>query len=360
MAAPDLAPRELCHGVVTHPLGVSVGRFGVDVGKSNRRAGVSDAHFLDGLRRAAQYGMQFMDTADFYGFGHSERVIGRFLREYPDEQFLLSSKVGLVRGSAPHPYAGRHIHHQLEQTLDNLYLEHLDLYFLESFDFGEGDRYLGTAIDQMRTLRQLGFIKAIGMRGPDAAYAASPAERAARAKRFLHLFRLIRPDVVWTRFNAFTPVVPLDGEEDLFSFAAREGSGLVLAAPFAHGLLTGKSLASARQRPAQSSQGMPGWQGAPRAFETIASGLRALRDRFGDARGALTRVALRYCLQRTDRCVVVFGFTNGQQVAENYQSLGAPLTVAELAFVGEVYARMGAALNGLAERPAPALPRRVG
>jgi aryl-alcohol dehydrogenase-like predicted oxidoreductase len=349
MAVPDLAPRELCAGVVARPLGMTCDtRLNVNTEGRLCAPAVDDARFFDGLRRAVRHGPTLLDTSDAYGLGHSERVIGRLLREYPEESILLSSKVGRLRGSAPHPYAGRHIHHQFEQTLENFYAEHLDLYFLESFNFGEGDRYLDTAIDQMRTLQQLGCIKALGMRGPHAGYGASPAEQAAHAQRFLHLFRLIRPDVVWTRFNAFTPTVSLEGE-DLFSFAAREGVGLVLAAPLAHGLLAGKPVESAR-RP--SAEGQLSWV-SPTLCAAVNSGLHALRERFGHTRSALIRAALRYCLQRADRAVVIFGFTDEEQVNENVESLGRPLTVEELAFIDDVYARMRAAFGVIAELQGP-------
>ena len=88
-------------------------------------------------------------------------MLGRLLHEYPNNGLLVSSKVG----SAPHAYAGRHIHHQFQQTQENLYVEELDLYVLDSWDFGPQDRYLGTAIDQMQTLREVGAIWAIGMGG---------------------------------------------------------------------------------------------------------------------------------------------------------------------------------------------------
>ncbi|MFB7600816.1 aldo/keto reductase [Streptomyces sp. NPDC056160] len=296
--------------------------------------------FLDGLGRAVEHvkhGTVFLDTADSYGCGHSERMIGRFVRERQDVPLYLSSKVGRVRGSAPHPFADRHIHHQFEQSLENLYAEQLDLYTLESFDFGPADRYLGNAIDAMRTLRELESIKAIGMRGPYADYGSSPAEWEAQAERFLYLFRLIKPDVVWTRFNAFTPAVLLDGE-DLFSFTARHGVGLVLAAPLAHGVLTGAGGRTGRS-PSHlhrtASQGLA--RSTPLLTKRIAEGLQRLRNTFDSAPGTLTRLALRSCLQRGDNCVVVMGFSNGEQVEENYTCLGPALTEHELAVVDEIY-----------------------
>lgn len=344
MTAHDLGVRHLCRGILTHPLGlhcdVSTGHAPPDQSHRINR-------FLGGLHRAVEQGATFFDTSDSYGSGHSERVVGQFLREYPDLPLQLSSKVGQIRGSAEHPYAGRHINHQLEQTLENLYVEQLHLYTLDSFDFGPGDRYLGNAIDAMRTLREVESINAIGMRGPFTHYAASPEEWAAEAERFLYLFRLIKPDVVWTRFNAFTPAVLLEGE-DLFSFTARHGVGLVLAAPLAHGVLAGKSADRSRSR---AKMIYPRRTGAmPPLMEWVDEGLHVLRSHFGEGPGTLTRLALRSCLQRGDQCVVVVGFSNEEQVEENYSCLGDPLTPPELAIVDDVYADLRGHLQEVATR----------
>ncbi|MFD8258668.1 aldo/keto reductase [Streptomyces griseoluteus] len=304
------------------------------------------SRFLSGLHRAVERGATFFDTADSYGCGHSERLLGQFSRQNPDLALQLSSKVGQIRGSAEHPYAGRHIHHQLEQTLENLYAEELHLYTLDSFDFGPGDRYLGNALDAMRTLREVKAIRAIGMRGPFTHYAASPEEWAAQAERFLYLFRLIKPDAVWTRFNAFTPAVSLDGQ-DLFTFMARHGVGLVLAAPLAHGVLVGKGTASASSRTTVPSRraGLKRW-----LRERVDEQLQVLSRHFGEAPGTLARLALRSCLQRGDQCVVVAGFSTAEQVEENFSCLGDPLTEQELDIIDDVYASLQTQVREAASR----------
>ncbi|WP_331736093.1 aldo/keto reductase (plasmid) [Streptomyces xanthophaeus] len=344
MTGRDLGARRLCRGILTHPLGL---HCNVPTDQVRPDGPGSVNRFLEGLRLAVERGATFIDTSDAYGLGHSERLIGRFLRAYPDLSPHLSSKVGHVRGSAEHPYAGRHIHHQLEQSLENLYAEQLDLYTLDSLDFGPDDRYLGNAIDVMRTLRDVESIKAIGMRGPFTRYGASPDEQREQAERFLFLFRLIKPDVVWIPFNAFTPTISLDGE-DLFAFTARHGVGLVLAAPLAHGMLTGNSATQTASRAPFSSKraGLAGPVG-----EWLDQSLQVLSNTFGHAPGTLTRLALRSALQRGDQCVVVVGFTDEDQVEENFSCLGPPLTPMELRIVDDVYAGLRTHLHQTALGP---------
>ncbi|WP_424892277.1 aldo/keto reductase [Streptomyces sp. XH2] len=337
MAGHALALRPLCRRLAVHPLGVHCAAVG-------DHPGPHDQPLRDGLWRAAECGATFLDTSDSYGLGHSERIIGQFLRDWPGHRLQVSSKVGLVRGSAPHPYADRRIHQQLEQTIDNLYIEPpLALYTLASLDFGPADRYLGSAIDQMRILRRNGDITAIGMRGPHTALGAPLEEWRRQAARFVHLFHLIQPDVVWTHYHGLTPAVALTDEgDDLFTFTRRHGTGLVLAAPLAHGILAGKPL----HRPT-AQHGLGARDAGP-----IAAGIRELRHHFGHAPGTLSRLALRVCLQKSDHAAVIFGFRNEAQVEENYTCLGEPLTPEELALAEDVYARVRVGLQDVGTPPA--------
>lgn len=347
-----LPSRHLGQDVRVHPLGINTGSMGLTDQAASRPGGSThDGDFLDGLRRAVELGANLLDTSDSYGAGRAERMVGRILREHRGKRLVVSSKAGRIRGSAPHPYADRHIHRQFQQTRDNLGVAAVDIYTLDSWDFGPQDRYLGGAIDQLRALQQLEDIKAIGMRGPYARYGAGGVERRACAERFLHLFRLIKPDTIWTRFNALTPVISLEGE-DLFDFAARHGTGVILAAPLAHGLLTGKT----PPRPSATTAGLAGRGAAagtraltPQALEAVDAGLHELRKGFGCTPGMLTRLALRWCLHRAAGCAVVVGFTCEGQVTQNMRCLGPPLTVGEFALVNEVYAGIRARIEQLTQ-----------
>ncbi|GAA3086168.1 hypothetical protein GCM10020000_85980 [Streptomyces olivoverticillatus] len=342
MAAASLAARRLCRQTAVHPLGVHCAAVGNDPGPQ-------DEALRSGLWRAAEHGATFLDTSDSYGLGHSERLVGQFLKEWTGHRLQVGSKVGLLRGSAEHPYASRRVHHQFEQTIDNLYIEPpLDLYTLASFDFGPADRYLGPAVDQMRVLRQHGDITAIGMRGPYAPLGATMAEWRRQAERFVHLFYLIQPDVVWTRFHALT----------LSHGAERRGRGPLRLHPAPRRrprhCRTLRTRRPRRLSPTclSAARGPSGHLFA----SSVAAGLKRLRDRFGDAPGTLSRLALRVCLQKADHAAVIFGFRSEEQVEENYSCLGAPLSGGELAAAEAVYARIQADLRSADASPTREAP----
>ena len=82
---------------------------------------------LRALHAAADAGVTFYDTADVYGDGHSERLIGRFLRERPGERLIVATKAGrrvplLVANYTPEALAG-----WIDRSRQNLGVERLDL-----------------------------------------------------------------------------------------------------------------------------------------------------------------------------------------------------------------------------------------
>jgi len=161
--------RTLAGGLVVYPAGVgcwAIGGPGHNLGLPMGWSTADDAASLRGLETAYELGANLFDTADVYGHGRSERLLGRLVAQVPREALVLSSKTGYFAGTAAHPYLPSAMRRQLETTLENLQTDHLDIYFLHNSEFGPGDQYLDNAITQMRAFQDQGLIKAIGMRGP--------------------------------------------------------------------------------------------------------------------------------------------------------------------------------------------------
>lgn len=336
--APGLQRRTLAGGLTVHPLGIgcwAIGGPDHNLGLPMGWSTADDAASLAGLERAFELGANLYDTADVYGHGHSERLLGRFLRQVPRDQVVISSKTGYFAGTAAHPYTPSHMRHQLETTLENLGTDRIEIYFLHTADFGDNDRYLHGALEQMHTFRDQGMIRCIGMRGPhrlatERLTTPKPLREDKHA-RFRRLFDLIRPDYLAVRFNALTPPPP-EGQ-DIFTLAASRDASVLINKPLAQGLLTGK------HHPDRPPVFEPGdhrlrkrWF-TPHALQIITDGLQPVRDRFGASPHQLARIFLHYSLQHAPNTAVLAGFTSPQQVEQNLTALGAPLTTQELAFV---------------------------
>src|SRR5438132_1125676 len=97
--------------------------------------GAQDQESLQALQRAIDLGVNFIDTALAYGEGHSERVIAQVLRDNPDKQIFVASKIPPKNGLWPAPagvpveeaFPGPYIQACTEQSLRNLGTETLDI-----------------------------------------------------------------------------------------------------------------------------------------------------------------------------------------------------------------------------------------
>jgi aryl-alcohol dehydrogenase-like predicted oxidoreductase len=343
-------------GLEVSALGVgcwAIGGPAVNLGLPMGWSTADDDAALRGLLRAFELGATLFDTADVYGLGHSERLLGRFLRQAPREQVVVCSKVGYFRGTAANAYQPLHLRHQLEQTLENLGTDYLDVYFLHNFDFGPGDAYLPAAIEQVRGFQAAGLVRAVGMRGPHRLaterLSTPKTERGDKHARFREVFALVRPEVLAVRYNLLTPDPDPGGPGDVFAFAARHGAGVLVNKPLGQGLLTGK------YEPARPPAFGPGDHRLRKRWFTLKGlavvhdGLGPLRQRFGARPADLVRVALRYCLQRADHAAVLVGFTTPEQVEMNLTCLGAPLTDDEMAFVAAAMGKLRSCLDAAGE-----------
>lgn len=105
------------------------------MGMSEFYGASNDEDSLTTLARALDLGVNFFDTADTYGFGHNESLLGRFIKEAPErrQRMVIATKFGIVR--EPGKYERRidnspaYIHSACEASLKRLGVEAIDLYY---------------------------------------------------------------------------------------------------------------------------------------------------------------------------------------------------------------------------------------
>ena len=180
-----------------------------------------DAESMRSLHRAVDLGVNFIDTADVYGDGHSERLIGRLRRER-SEELIVATKAG--RRLRPHVAEGftrRNLSAFVERSLVNLGVEALDLLQLhcpppDVYDMPE---VFGILDDLVRD----GKLRYYGV-------SVERVEEALRASRF--------PNVqsIQIIFNMFR----LKPAEELFPVVREKRIGILARVPLASGLLSGK------------------------------------------------------------------------------------------------------------------------
>ncbi|ACT00154.1 aldo/keto reductase [Paenibacillus sp. JDR-2] len=288
-------------------------------------SGNDDNESLAGLRRAHELGINHLDTADVYGDGHSERVIGQFLKDVPRDSVIVASKVGWFRGTAPNAMQPVHIRHQLEQTLANLGTDHIDLYYFHNTNFGPGDRYLEEAADTMRELQKEGKVRVIGQ----SAYGYAD---------FMRVCPVTRPDVLQFHYNAFGNEFDREST-NLFRWAEEQNLGMVLFGPLAQGLLLDKFDPEHPPKFGEGDIRSTNQSYSKERLLEIRRQLQPLKEHFGDNTQDLVRAAIQYALAQSPNACVIPGFKNIRQVESNAKAAGEPLTTQEVELIQQALGR---------------------
>jgi aryl-alcohol dehydrogenase-like predicted oxidoreductase len=202
------------HGGPNVAGGASVGWTGHDDGLAN--AALTEAH---------RQGITHWDTADAYGAGHAEELIGKaFAGGVPRKDIFLASKFGYWKGPSGHFYDPVFMRAQCEDSLRRMQTDVLDLYYFHHCDFGPGDVYFDDALATMRQLRDEGKIRFIGISDWD-------------ARKIMKFIDRVDPDVV----QPYRNVIDDDYESSgLKAWVEEHDAGVAFFSPLKHGLLLGK------------------------------------------------------------------------------------------------------------------------
>ncbi|MBI4786139.1 MAG: aldo/keto reductase [Chloroflexi bacterium] len=179
------------------------------------------------IQRALDAGINFFDTANVYGHGASEEIVGRALKEVRG-RVVLASKVYGQMGDAPNDRGASryHILNSVEDSLRRLQTDHLDLYQIHRFD---PDTPLDETLRALDDLVRSGKVRYIGCSNFDAWQVMKALWIGDRE----HLVRFVS---IQPRYN----LVFREPEIDLLPMALSEGLAVIPYSPLAGGFLTGK------------------------------------------------------------------------------------------------------------------------
>ena len=114
----------------------------------NQSVGWADQEDSDSkkaLLKAYDLGINHWDTADVYGDGRSESIIGKMWKEVPRNEIFLATKVGWDMGSYDHWYHPSKMIENMERSLNNLNTECVDLMYLHHCNFGKNEEFFDDA-----------------------------------------------------------------------------------------------------------------------------------------------------------------------------------------------------------------------
>ena len=187
-------------------------------------AGQSDNDSTAGLKRAWELGINHWDTADVYGNGKSEQIIGSMWNNIPRNDIFLATKVGWDMGSYSHWYHPKQMQQNIERSLKNLKTDCIDLIYLHHCNFGNNEEYFDDAIDLVRKFQHEGKTRFIGLSDWS-------------SDKILNFIERCDPDVVQPYRNVMVDAYEATG---LKNHVNKYDIGVCFFSPIKHGLLTGK------------------------------------------------------------------------------------------------------------------------
>ena len=213
--------RQLGNGVHVSRIILGCGNFG-GVGSAPEffGQGESDEQALELMDGAWELGITTFDTADAYGGGRSERVIGKWISSRENRPEIATKTFNPMEAGADHGLARKRVTRQLESSLDRLGVTHVDVYLAHAFD---PETPLEETIGTFGSLEQLGLIKAWGVSNFDAVALRS-------------LLELARPVLVQNSYS----LLERGDEAEVLALCKEFDVSYTPFGPLAGGLLSGK------------------------------------------------------------------------------------------------------------------------
>jgi aryl-alcohol dehydrogenase-like predicted oxidoreductase len=292
------------------------------MGMSEFYGATDDTESLATLARALELGVNFLDTADAYGFGHNETLIGRFLQQggaMRRAQVVLATKFGILRepGEYERHIDNRpaHIRKACEASLRRLGVDCIDLYYCHRRNPAVP---IEDMVGAMAELIKAGKVRQIGL--------SEVSVQTLRQAHAVHPIAAVQSEYsLWWR----------EPERDMLAACTELGTTFVAYSPLGRAFLTG-TLDSAKLAADDFRKHLPRFSGAAQAANALlVEGLH----RFATARGMTNaQVALAWLLCKHPHVVPIPGTRRRHYLEQNAQAPSYHLSADDIAELDSLFA----------------------
>ena len=270
-----------------------------------------DAEGIRTVHRALELGITLIDTAEVYGEGRNEEMVGRALADRRDRA-VLATKAS--RGAPD--YLAEHA----ERSLARLGTDHIDLYYLHRVD---PEVPIEESVGAMSRLVEAGKVRHIGL--------SEAGPQTIRRAHATHPIAALQSEY---------SLLSREPERDVLPVTRELGIAYVAYSPLSRGLLGGRIRSADDLAQGDWRRQVPRFQGAN--LERNLAVVRSLAEMAGRRGVAVAALALAWILAQGDDLIPLVGTSRAERLDANLEALDVDLTPADLAAI-DALAPVGAA-----------------
>ena len=265
------------------------------------------------LNKAVEIGYRHFDTADMYGMGENEKLLGDFIKGQNREKLFIASKFGIKRGvggglSREIDGSRIYVREALEKSLDRLGLDYIDLYYIHRRDRSIP---IEETIDALAELEQQGLIRGIGL--------CEVSLQTYQQAISVHPISAVQSEY---------SLISREPENGILQACKQNGTAFVAYSPMSRGLLTGILTANSINHSKDARRSLPRF-----SSENLQYNLKLVDylKKLAKAKGfSPAQIAMSWLLHQGDHIHIIPGTRHEKYLLDNFNCMHIDLNEHEL------------------------------
>ncbi|KAB8137540.1 aldo/keto reductase [Gracilibacillus oryzae] len=272
------------------------------------------------IDKAYDSGINFFDTANVYMRGEAEKIVGKSLRKYARDSYVLATKVFGKMGDGPNDQglSRKHIVEQCNASLQRLGLDYIDIYYCHRY---HQDTPLEETLRALDDLIRQGKVLYIGV----SEWTAEQMTEAVHLADKKLLDRIVVNQPNYSMLHRYI-------EEEVIPVSEKHGIGQVVFSPLAQGVLTGK-YKKGEAIPENSRAAQENMDLSRLLTESNLEKTEALKGIAADNNLSLAQLAIAWILRQQNVASALIGASKPEQIEENVKASGVNLSKETLASI---------------------------